>query len=84
MGVLMVTVTEAFSAHRLVRPFLGTGVLGGFTTFSTYTVDTQKLIDGAAPQTALLYLAATAIAAVAAVWTGATLARVLLLREGRR
>jgi CrcB protein len=84
MGVLMVVVTEAYSTHRLVRPFLGTGVLGGFTTFSTYTVDIQKLITGAAPQTAMLYLAATAVAAIAAVWVGATATRALLLREGAR
>ena len=84
MGVLMVAVTEAYSTHRLVRPFLGTGVLGGFTTFSTYTVDIQKLIDGDVPGTALLYLAATAVAAIAAVWVGATVTRALLLREGPR
>lgn len=31
------------AAHRLVRPFFGTGVLGGFTTFSTYAVDVQSM-----------------------------------------
>jgi protein CrcB len=39
IGVLTVLITEVFSARRLVRPFLGVGVLGGFTTFSTYAVD---------------------------------------------
>lgn len=42
MGVLMVLVTEVLTPHRLVRPFLGTGVLGGFTTFSTYAVDVHR------------------------------------------
>jgi CrcB protein len=81
MGVLMVVVTEAYSAHRLVRPFLGTGVLGGFTTFSTYAVDSQKLISHPAAQVALLYLAATALGALAAVWVGVTATRLVLLRE---
>ncbi|MFE1783973.1 fluoride efflux transporter FluC, partial [Streptomyces sp. NPDC059506] len=36
IGVLMVLVAERGAGHPLVRPFLGTGVLGGFTTFSAY------------------------------------------------
>lgn len=33
IGVLMVLVTEVWSTRWLLRPFLGTGVLGGYTTF---------------------------------------------------
>ncbi|WP_261988702.1 fluoride efflux transporter FluC, partial [Streptomyces sp. wa22] len=37
IGVLMVLLAERGTVtHPLVRPFLGVGVLGGFTTFSTY------------------------------------------------
>src|SRR5206468_23399 len=43
IGVLMVLVGELWTGRRLLRPFLGTGVLGGFTTFSTYAVDLQHL-----------------------------------------
>ncbi|MET9497228.1 fluoride efflux transporter CrcB [Streptomyces sp. NPDC006552] len=75
MGVLMVVLGELRTAHRLVRPFLGTGVLGGFTTFSTYAVDIRRLADLGAARTALGYLALTAGAALAAVWAGAWLAR---------
>jgi len=32
IGFLMVLITEVWSAHRLIRPFLGVGVLGGYTT----------------------------------------------------
>ena len=49
IGVFMVVITEVWAAHRLVRPFFGTGVLGGFTTFSTYAVDIQQLVDGGRP-----------------------------------
>ncbi|MGW0834108.1 fluoride efflux transporter CrcB [Streptomyces prunicolor] len=83
IGVFMVVITEVWAAHRLVRPFFGTGVLGGFTTFSTYAVDIQKLVDEGHPRTALAYLAATLIAALAAVWLGATTARRVLKRRQR-
>ena len=35
IGMLMVLVTELVDAHPLIRPLLGIGVLGGYTTFST-------------------------------------------------
>jgi len=44
IGVLMVLVIERGPVHPLWRPLLGTGVLGGFTTFSTYTVDLQRAL----------------------------------------
>lgn len=78
----MVIITEVWAAHRLVRPFFGTGVLGGFTTFSTYAVDIQKLVDSGHPRVGLAYLAATLIAALTAVWLAATTTRRVL--KGRR
>ncbi|MFJ6786123.1 fluoride efflux transporter FluC [Streptomyces angustmyceticus] len=78
MGVLMVVITEVRAAHRLVRPFLGTGVLGGFTTFSTYAVDIQRLVGGGRPAAALAYLAGTVLVALAAVWGAVTGTRALL------
>lgn len=71
----MVLVAEVLSAHRLVRPFAGTGLLGGFTTFSAYTVEIEHLVMVGAARTALLYLAATPVAAVAAVWLSTVLTR---------
>jgi len=78
IGVFMVIITDVWAAHRLVRPFFGTGVLGGFTTFSTYAVDIQKLVDGGHPRTGLAYLAGTLCAALAAVWLAATVTRRLV------
>jgi fluoride exporter len=77
IGILMVLITEAWTAHPLVRPFLGVGVLGGYTTFSTYTGDFQQLIAAGAARTALLYLAGTLVAALTAVYAGITLTRLL-------
>ncbi|MEG3628319.1 fluoride efflux transporter CrcB [Streptomyces poriticola] len=78
IGVLMVFLTELRPAHRLLRPFVGTGVLGGFTTFSAYAVDIQRLIDQGHVRTALACLAATPLAALAAVWSAAWTARRVL------
>jgi fluoride exporter len=84
IGVFMVVITDVWSAHRLVRPFFGTGVLGGFTTFSTYAVDIRRLTGHGHAATGLLYLAATALAALAAVWAAAALTRWLVLRRWRQ
>lgn len=70
----MVLITEAWTAHRLVRPFLGVGVLGGFTTFSTYASRCSRRCAGAV-RTGLLYLAGTLVAALVAVRLGVTLTR---------
>ncbi|WP_432055674.1 fluoride efflux transporter CrcB [Streptomyces sp. bgisy022] len=78
IGVLMVAVTEAHAVHPLVRPFLGTGFLGGFTTFSTYAVDGVRLIDSGRAGLALVLLAGTPVAALAAVWTATAATRRVL------
>ncbi|MER7055135.1 CrcB family protein [Streptomyces sp. NPDC000351] len=83
IGVLMVVVTEVWAAPRLVRPFLGTGVLGGFTTFSTYAVDSRHLFAADQVRTGLACLAATPLAALTAVWLATwTTRRVLAPRTG--
>jgi CrcB protein len=81
IGVFMVVITDVWAAHRLVRPFFGTGVLGGFTTFSTYAVDIQKLVDSGHPRTGLAYLAATLLAALTAVWLAVAATRRVLKRR---
>ncbi len=78
IGVLMTVVAE-LRPHRLVRPFLGVGVLGGYTTFSTYAAETDALLS-AAPVAALAYLVATPLAALLAVALGSTAALALLRR----
>ncbi|REE99421.1 fluoride efflux transporter FluC [Thermomonospora umbrina] len=83
IGVLMVAITEVWRAHPLTRPFLGVGVLGGFTTFSTHIVEAQDALAAGAPRTALAYLAGTLLAALVAVYTGATATRALARSAGR-
>lgn len=83
IGTLLVLLSEVWIQQRLLRPFLGTGILGGFTTFSTYTVDLQRLIAAHHPGIALIYLTGTVTAALAAVWAAATVTRALITRRFR-
>ncbi|MYT31533.1 MULTISPECIES: CrcB family protein [unclassified Streptomyces] len=78
MGVLMVLIAEVWTAHRLLRPFLGTGILGGFTTFSTHAVDIERLVSAGRLPLALAYLAGTLLAALAAVALAGAATRALL------
>lgn len=75
IGVLMVVITELASPHRLVHPFLGVGILGGYTTFSTAIVDVQEMAVAGRGGLGLSYLAETVAAALVAAFLGATLAR---------
>lgn len=85
IGALMVVLTEvAGRPHRLVRPFLGVGILGGFTTFSTYTVEVQRLIAGGHPFLASAYLFGTVGAALVAVQIGIIAARLLTRPRTRK
>jgi CrcB protein len=77
IGVLMVVVSELTAPHPLVRPFLGVGVLGGFTTFSTATVEVQQLAQHGRAALALGYLLGTVTGALLAVAAGTATTRTL-------
>jgi CrcB protein len=80
IGVLMVIVTQVVTGSRLLRPFLGVGVLGGYTTFSTYVVDAQRAASAGRPGLALAYLAVTLAGAMLAVWAGTAFTERLVRR----
>lgn len=71
IGVLFVVLTQR--AH--LAPLLVAGFLGGFTTFSAFSLDALKLWEGGAAGQALAYVAASVILSLAAVALGAALAR---------
>ncbi|MFD3942256.1 fluoride efflux transporter CrcB [Streptomyces sp. NPDC058579] len=84
IGVLMVLLTETATAPPpLLRPFLGTGILGGFTTFSTYALDTQRLLSAGETARGVAYLGGTAVAALAAVWAATVATRTALRHTDR-
>jgi CrcB protein len=57
------------------RPFLGTGVCGGLTTFSTMQVELLRLLDGGDVGLALGYAVASVVAGLAAVLLATNLVR---------
>ena len=78
--VLGVLVAALFARHpdsRWLRPFLGTGVLGGYTTFSTFAVDAVQLTDAGAAGTAALYVVVSVVGGVLAAAAGVALGRAL-------
>jgi fluoride exporter len=84
IGGLMVVINELLYAHRLVRPFLGVGVLGGYTTFSTATVEALTLMTAGRPGAAVGYLVATPTLAVLGCAVGVVVTRLLAGRSHRR
>jgi fluoride exporter len=80
IGVLMRLVTAHPRAHRLIRPFLGAGLLGGFTTFSIQTLETTNLFTRGRPWLAGGYALGTLVGAVVAVWIGGAVARPIAVR----
>lgn len=75
IGMLMAALAQFRHAPRLTSSFLGTGVLGGFTTFSTYIVEIQRSIASGRPATGLAYLIITLIGALLAARAGMAVAR---------
>ncbi|WP_024805234.1 CrcB family protein [Nocardia sp. BMG51109] len=75
IGVLMVAITDIRTAHPLVRPFLGVGVLGGFTTFSTYADEARDLLRPDTVVTGFGYLAGTLVCALLATLAAMRLTR---------
>ncbi len=70
IGVLMVLVIDLGTDGRYLRPFVGVGILGGFTTFSTYMLDTRDLIAHDRPLAALGYVGSTLLVGLISVFLG--------------
>ncbi len=86
LGGLMVLVLDVWPPNRYLRPFVGVGVLGGYTTFSTYMLDTWELLAAGRSPLALGYLFGTLLTGLLAVWLGVVGARgsVAALERRRR
>jgi fluoride exporter len=75
LGVLVVLAFDRWPRSRYLRPFLGVGVLGGFTTFSTYALDVRDLVADDRLLLAAGYLLVTLVAGLLAAWLGIVLVR---------
>jgi CrcB protein len=83
LGVFMVIVLERFRTARYLRPFFGTGFVGAFTTFSTFSVETDLLIKDGHVTTAAAYVASTLIVGLLSAWLGIIVGRFLPGRPRR-
>ena len=77
MGALAAIVARGGSSSEALRLFAGVGVLGGYTTFSSYSLETLQLVERGAPGLAAVYALGSMIAAFAAVAAGAMAVRLL-------
>lgn len=74
MGLLVGTLARTGGSEDW-RLFVGVGVLGGFTTFSAFSLDLVTMIESGAAATAIGYALASVIGAALALFVGLTLAR---------
>ncbi|HET6917136.1 MAG TPA: fluoride efflux transporter CrcB [Acidimicrobiales bacterium] len=81
IGLVVVAALERAAPGRYLRPLVGTGFCGGLTTFSTFAVETDRLLRAGSVWTAVLYVAASLAAGLLAVAAGAGIARAVINRE---
>jgi CrcB protein len=80
-GGLLMGVLASFLAHRggpdqeRLRLLLGVGVLGGFTTFSAFSLEAALMIERRAYGQAFAYAAASVLLSISALFVGLILAR---------
>lgn len=87
-GTLLINILGAFvigwfsslTAERLpvspeLRAFVLVGLCGGFTTFSSYSLQTLDLLRGGETGVALAYMAGSALLCLASVWAGVLVGR---------
>lgn len=75
IGVLAGWLSTRGDAGEPWRLFLGVGVLGGFTTFSAYSLETLRMIERGEWPMAIMYALGSVLAGLAAVAIGAEVAR---------
>jgi len=77
MGVIVELGALKFSYTPELRAFLTVGILGGYTTFSTFSLDSALLIERGAYGLAATYMAGSAILSVVALFAGMFLIRAI-------
>ncbi len=81
LGFLLILLIEQFPKGRLARPFIGTGVIGAYTTFSTFEIDTLLLFRGHHLMTGVSYIIASLLSGLLAMWLGMSGARMAIRVE---
>ena len=78
MGVLIATLALRYSVSNEVRAFLTIGILGGFTTFSSFALDVVFLAEKKQYLASMSYMGLSVICSLIALVLGLTLVRSLL------
>lgn len=79
MGVLVGALELAWSPPQEVRAFIAVGFLGGFTTFSAFSLQVALLYERGQPGLAALYVAASVVLAVGGLFAGLALVKSIVL-----
>jgi len=77
MGVFVGLLALKFDGSTALRLFVAVGVLGGFTTFSSFSLDTVVLWERGAVLSAAGYVAASLVVSLGALAAGLALVRTL-------
>ena len=77
MGMLAAWLVRGNGAAEPLRLFLGVGVLGGFTTFSAFSLEMAQMVQRGQGMMAAAYAAVSVILALGAVFAGMMLARTI-------
>ncbi|MFK8066649.1 MAG: fluoride efflux transporter CrcB [Gammaproteobacteria bacterium] len=77
MGLLFVLFTERMELNSDLRAFITVGLLGAFTTFSTFSIETMNLIESGELTRAGVNILASVVCCLAACWLGMIIARQL-------
>lgn len=80
IGVVLVLLTEAVVAPAWARPFVATGVIGGFTTFSAFAVETVRMVDAGRSGLAASYVVVSVVVGLLLVRAAAVTTRRLAVR----
>lgn len=75
MGLAVVTIMERFDGSPELRAFLMAGILGGFTTFSAFSLDAVDLYAARSLEALAVYIGASVILSIAGLVAGMALAR---------
>ena len=78
MGILVEAIVLRFGGSVELRTFLATGILGGFTTFSAFSLDAYLLMTRGDTMQAALYVAASVAISILGLFLGLTLTRQVL------
>ncbi len=78
MGIVVEVIVHKFDGSTALRSFFATGVLGGFTTFSAFSLDFAQLFERGEYGLAMTYLTVSVVGSILALFAGLAMARMAL------